>query len=522
MKSTRTEFPSHLKELRTLMPELLSILEKGRQDDWYSFVWLEEIKSIQSTAAINESSSESLDRGMVMRVLVDGENFERSTNILDRASLIEMAKEFRSQLDSKFPTVKNKSYKPTEWSMEDLSTLGSDILNQLEGKPTAATEIHFSPLCEINPFETDILTLKKLATNTRKELLAKSKENVSTNSKFQELGDIKSMARQQVVTNVFVDRAKNMSQTLPITLLYSMGISKTGQTGMTMSGGLGGLELAIHQEENKKEVTLRPLQLALAKKLVPGRYKIISGPDVSGVIAHEAFGHTQEGDTWMKGRSIARDLHNSKTKVGNEQASIMNHPNMFSMEDLTHGTNGSYFFDHEGQLGRPQMILDKGMLSAPMTDLTSALKLNVPRTANGKRESWRRPLMTRQTNTYFTPGDKTLEELIGMVGEGYLAMWASGGMEDPKGGSLTAGTAYLEEIKDGKLTGEIYLGPSGGHVELSDPVFTLLNKIVAKSKSVHEKNVPENKFGGCGKYHKEGVPAGCGGPYILWENINCG
>jgi TldD protein len=224
----------------------------------------------------------------------------------------------------------------------------------------------------------------------------------------------------------------------------------------------------------------------------------------------------------MKGRSIARDLHRKKTKVGNNQASIVNHPNMFSMEDINHGTNGSYFFDHEGQLGRPQTILDKGFLSTPMTDLTAALRLNVPRTANGKRESWRRPLMTRQTNTYFTPGDKTLEELIGMVKDGYLARWASGGMEDPKGGSLTAGTSYLEEIKDGKLTGEIYLGPSGGHVELSDPVFTLLDRIVAKSKSVHKENVPESTFGGCGKYHKEGVAAGCGGPFILWESINCG
>lgn len=504
------------------MPELLTILEKGRKDDWYSFVWLEENKTIGCIAAINESTSEDLDRGMVLRVLVDGENFEKSTNILDRQSLIQMAQDFRAQLDAQFPTVKNKSYQPTAWSEEDLSTLGSDILDQLNGKPNPLSEIHFSPQCEMNPFETDVITLKKLATNARNELLAKSSEHLSTNSKFQELGDIRSIARQQVVTNVFVDRAKNMSQTLPISLLYSMGISKTGQTGVCISGGLGGLELAVHHEEDKKEVTLRPLQLALAKKLTPGRYKIISGPDVTGVIAHEAFGHTQEGDTWMKGRSIARDLHNSKTKVGNEQASIMNHPNMFSMEDLSHGTNGSYFFDHEGQLGRPQMILDKGMLSTPMTDLTASLKLNVPRTANGKRESWRRPLMTRQTNTYFTPGDKTLEELIGMVSEGYLAKWASGGMEDPKGGSLTAGTAYLEEIKNGKLTGEIYLGPSGGHIELSDPVFTLLNKIVAKSKSVHENNIPENKFGGCGKYHKEGVPAGCGGPYILWENINCG
>ena len=522
MKLTRPSFPSHLKELRTLMPDLLEILEGGRKNDWYSFVWLEEDKTISCVSAITESTSEELDRGMVFRVLIDGENFEKSTNILDRQSLVNLAKDFRAELDKAFPTVKTKGYQPIAWENEDRTTLGTDVLEQLPKTLKANTEVHFSPLCEGNPYETEIVALKNRATNMRLELLARSKKYVETNPSFQDLGDIRSIMQQRLRTNIFVDREKNISQTLPISMSYSMGISTTGQIARAISGGLGGLEVTIHSEADKDEVALRPMQLSQAKKLTPGRYKIISGPDVTGVIAHEAFGHTQEGDTWMKGRSIARDLHDNKTKVGNIEASIVNHPNMFSMEEATHGTNGSYFFDHEGQLGRPQTILDKGLLSTPMTDLTASLRLNVPRTANGKRESWRRPLMTRQTNTYFTPGDKTLEELIGMVNDGYLARWASGGMEDPKGGSLTAGTSYLEEIKNGKLTGEIYLGPSGGHVELSDPVFTLLERIVAKTKSVHKDNVPATTFGGCGKYHKEGVPAGCGGPYILWESINCG
>ena len=522
MKGTRTIFPEHLQETRSLMSELLNILENGRTDDWYSFVWLEEKKSLGSVAAVNENTSESLDRGVVLRILVDGQNYEKSTNNLDRESLITMATDFRAEMDKSYMVVKSKSYTPVPWSKEDLSTLGEDITSQLPENLNSKSEVHFSPLCEENPFNTKILTLKKLCSDMRTELLGKSQKLAQENDSYEELAEVRSMGRQEIITHVFVDREKNMSQTLPITLLYSMGMTKTGQVGRCISGGLGGLEVAKHTQSDKEEVTLRPLQLSIAKKLVPGRYQVISGPDVTGVIAHEAFGHTQEGDTWMKGRSIAQDLHLSKTKVGNDQASIMNYPNMFSMEGLSHGTNGSYFFDHEGELGRPQKILDKGMLSSPMTDLTAALRLNVPRTANGKRESWRRPLMTRQTNTYFTPGDKTLVELIGMVSNGYLAKWASGGMEDPKGGSLTAGTSYLEEIKDGKLTGAIFLGPSGGHVELSDPVFTLLDSIIAKSKSVHESDVPENKFGGCGKYHKEGVPAGCGGPYILWDSINCG
>jgi len=522
MSGKRIEFPKHLQKIRTLMPKLLNILEIGHEEEWYSFIWLEELKAINCVAAVNQSSSESMDRGLVLRVLIDGQNFERATNILSEESLITLTRDFRSELEMKFSKTTSKSYRPCSWKDEDRSLLGDDILDQIVGDTTSKTEVHFSPKCQHNPFDSKIEKLSEQCNSTRKEFLKSSKEIVEAHSEYKELADIKSMIRQNIVTHVFVDREKNMSQTLPITLAYTMGMTQTGQTARCISGGLGGLEIAKHSTEDKLEVTKRSLQLANAKKLIPGRYQVISGPDVTGVIAHEAFGHTQEGDTWMKGRSIAKGLHEAKTKVGNEQASIVNHPNMFSMEDFAYGSNGSYFFDHEGQLGRPQQILDKGILSTPMTDLTSSMRLNVPRTANGKRESWRRPLMTRQTNTYFTPGDKTVEELISMVKDGYLARWASGGMEDPKGGSLTAGTAYLEEIKEGKLTGEVYLGPSGGHVELSDPVFTLLDRIIAKSKSTNANDIPENKFGGCGKYHKEGVPAGCGGPYILWESINCG
>jgi predicted Zn-dependent protease len=518
----RPIFPIHLQKTRDLMPQLLETLEKGRENDWYAFVWLEESNNMQYISANTESASESSDRGIVMRIFVDGQNFEKSSNQLDPESLISMAKKFRSEIDSKFLTVVGKGYKPISWNAEKEVGMSNEFISQLKTDLSNKSEVHLSPNCKQNPFDSDIEKLKEIATNTRANLLKITKKNIEENSSFEDLADIKTMIRQNVLTHVFVDREKNMSQVIPTTVSFSMGMTQAGQVARAIAGGLGGLELTELSEEDKIEVTFRSLQLAKAKKLAPGRYKVISGPDVTGVIAHEAFGHTQEGDTWMKGRSIAMDLHHSKTKVGNDQASIINHPDMFSMDDMDHGTNGSYFFDHEGQLARPQTILDKGMLSSPMTDLTSATKLNVPRTANGKRESWRRPLMARQTNTYFTAGDKTVDELIGMVDDGYLARWASGGMEDPKGGSLTAGTSYLEEIKDGKLTGEIYLGPSGGHVELSDPVFTLLDRIVAKSKSAHDDNVPDNKLGGCGKYHKEGVPAGCGGPFILWESITCG
>lgn len=524
----RTTFPQHLEELRGLMPELLQILESGQENNWYAFVWLEEVKTNLAVCARTERTESSLDRGLVFRVRANGVNYEKSTNHLEPSHLKQMAQQFRQELDKSI-TQNSAGYQPLSWNDELVSPLSGEFQEQLPAAPTASDWVHFGVKCEVLPEQTDVEQLKQRATETREEVQERSQAfldqaNASEqkDDPYLPLADVQVMVRQIVKTHLFVDRQKNMSQSLPMTLLYAMAITPTGQATRPISGGLGGLEIAQFTEDQFEEAAVIAHKLSKADKIAPGRYQVITGPDVTGVIAHEAFGHTQEGDTWMKGRSIAQNLKADGVKVGNDQASIMNYGAVLSMDDLNHGTNGSFFFDHEGQLSRPQVILDQGHLSTPMTDLTASIELDVPRTANGKRESWRRPLMTRQTNTYFTPGDKTVEELIGMTQEGFLARYAHGGMEDPKGGSLTAGTSYLEEIKEGKLTGKYLLGPSGGHIELSDPVFELLDRIVAKSKTEHEDEIPENKYGGCGKYHKEVVDAGCGGPFILWENINCG
>ena len=520
----RTVFPNNLQALRTLMPTLLSVLEAGMEQQWYAFVWLEQTTRKGFTAARSESTDHSSDRGMVFRILVEGVHYERSTNQLDEAHLLKTAQAFRDDVARQAPLNATAGYQPTQWSDELALGLDTEFTDQMPESLDATTEMTFGVRCTILPSEKTMTDFSALAKGLRSALLTQADAYLAAHPDlgYQPFADVMVMLRQVLTVNVFVDRNKNMAQVLPTTLLYAQAVTPTGQSSREVSGGMGGFEIAQLDAQSQQELVARGFKLSKAQKLVPGRYPIITGPDVTGVIAHEAFGHTQEGDTWMKGRSIAKNLREDKVRVGNDQASIVNQANVFAMGDHDFGTNGSYFFDHEGALARAQVILDRGELSAPMTDLASALYFNAPRTANGKRETWRRPLMARQTNTYFTAGDTSLEALIGMVDYGFLAPQAAGGMEDPKGGSLTAGSGYLEEIKDGKLTGKLFLGPTGGHVELSDPVFELLDKIVAKTGTNNADNVPENKYGGCGKYHKELVGAGCGGPYILWQNINCG
>ncbi|VGO21569.1 metallopeptidase TldD-related protein [Pontiella sulfatireligans] len=510
-----------------MLGKLVQTLEAGVKKRLYAFATLEDLDQFQSNVSRTETSSITADRGLVLRILAGHRNFEYATNCFDEAVLLKEAETLRKEalayLDQQTaPAV----YTPLGWSEEPLDAFAEPVRAQIlsgGSLPTAQTPVHFGSAYDPSMSE----SLSKTETTQRSRALKEAIEKAGGD----QLASAGTMIRRKVKSRLFVDRTRMMSQSLFSSLYYLYAVTPSGKTVRDIVGGMAGAEAAISIDDAVvAKLVETAVKLENAPHIQPGRYRIISGPDVTGVIAHEAFGHTQEGDTCRLGRSCAPGLRKKGTLVGNEQASIINNAGVFSMGKTPYGVNGTHFFDDEGFIARPQVILDKGVLSSPMNDLISSLvgDINGPaaRQSNGKRESWKRPLMPRQTNTYFTAGDKTLDELAELCGDGFIAEHAHGGMEDPKGMGLTAGTEYLEEVKGGKRTGNLFLGPQGGHVELSDPVPRLLQSIIAKSTieadGTPDQGEPHNKWGGCGKYHKEGVEAGCGGPWILWEGITCG
>jgi len=514
-----------------LLAKLVAALEAGAEDRLYAFAMLEDLDQFQSHVSQTEASSMTTDRGLVLRILAGHRNFEFATNHFDEAFLLQEAAALKAEalayLDAQnHPPV----YTPHGWDDEPLADFAAPVREQIlaaghGARPDAGTPVHFGTAYD--PSISESLSKAESAQRSRdlKEAIAKQGGD--------QLASAGCMLRRKVKSRLFADRTRVMSQSLFSSLYYLYAITPSGKTIRDIVGGMAGAEAGASIDDALIAKLVETAgKLEKAERIQPGRYRIITGPDVTGVIAHEAFGHTQEGDTCRLGRSCAPGLRKKGTRVGNEQASIINNAGVFSMGTTPWGVNGTHFFDDEGFMARPQTILDQGTLSSPMNDLMASLTGDIngpaPRQSNGKRESWQRPLMPRQTNTYFTAGDKTLAELAELCGEGYVAEHAHGGMEDPKGMGLTAGTEYLEEVKNGQRTGKLFLGPQGGHIELSDPVPRLLESIMAKSVISEEDPMnetgsePINKWGGCGKYHKEGVEAGCGGPWILWDGMNCG
>ncbi len=68
------------------------------------------------------------------------------------------------------------------------------------------------------------------------------------------------------------------------------------------------------------------------------------------------------------------------------------------------GAYGSYFFDDEGRMASPTQIVENGIFRRGITDFYSATALDIPRSANGRRQDYSRKAYARMSNTYFEAG----------------------------------------------------------------------------------------------------------------------
>lgn len=235
--------------------------------------------------------------------------------------------------------------------------------------------------------------------------------------------------------------------------------------------------------------------LTLAKPVVPGEYDVITAPSITGLIAHEAFGHGVEMDQFVKDRALAKQY------VGKYVASPV-----CNMRDGAASTlsAASYFFDDDGVLAGDTQIIKDGILVTGISDLASATQLGTTPTGNGRRESARRKAYARMTNTFFEKGNDKLEDMIASIKHGYMLFETNNGMEDPKNWAIQCVAQYGIEIVDGKLT-DNWVSP----VVMSGYVPDLL-----KSISMISDDFEIIGAGHCGKGYKEWVRVSDGGPAL--------
>lgn len=336
---------------------------------------------------------------------------------------------------------------------------------------------------------------------------------ISANVKLDRLDDIKTKGMEKSdnfidfrvsyeevkISKIFLSTSKDLSQAILYTNMSLVAIGRNDK-GLKYDfegiSGLKGYEIIEEAYQKIDKVSNSVIELLDSETIIPGEYEIICDPSVSGLIAHEAFGHGVEMDMFVKERAKGQEYIGKK--IASEKVNMRDG----ARSDIEVGT---YLFDDEGTLGTDTLIIDKSILRSGISDLLSALKLGTTPTGNGRRESYERKAYARMTNTFFEAGENSLDEMIKSVQKGYLLEGYFSGMEDPKNWGIQCVIAKGREILNGKFTGKI-VSP----ITLTGYVPDLLQSIVMVSND----SLELSGNGACGKGHKEWVKTSTGGTYI--------
>ena len=463
-------FSTYLSQSKPLLQKLIQMLSAK-----YTYVSILACDSVGKFIEVSEKEQKIIDhplqeRGFVVRVYNGKYYSEYSFNHLETGNIKDIFNQIVEQLDVKDAIDKSIYLKETNYPLiqeqamkESFSKLNKDK------KYTLQELIHFCKKMVDHTFEEseyvihsscriEYLTISKMFLSSKKEL-----EQVY----FWANGRLSVILNRNDITKTNFESASDV----------------------TITGVLKELDKKAHGLIKDGRALLD------SEKPSAGEYDIITTPDITGIIAHEAFGHGVEMDMFVKNRAKAQQY------LGKRVAS-----EIINMHDgaIPFENSSSYFFDDEGILAQDTLIIKNGILQTGIADALSALKLNITPTGNGKRESYKRKAYTRMTTTYFERGKSNLDDMIATIKKGILVSNAYSGMEDPKNWGMQAIALIGKEIVDGKVTSKVF-----------SPIYMSGNVLdILQSASLTSHDFELFGSGYCCKGYKEKVKTVDGGPYL--------
>ena len=224
-----------------------------------------------------------------------------------------------------------------------------------------------------------------------------------------------------------------------------------------------------------------------------GEKTVILGGMMTGMLAHEAVGHTVEADL-VKGGSVAGHMLNKR--VGSD---------LVNLTDFAHTAFGEraplpVFADDEGTLAVDCPLIENGILVGYMNSRETAEEFGMAPTGNARGFTYSDEPIIRMRNTAVHPGKDKLEDMIASIDDGYYLIDSSNGQADTTG-EFMFGVSQGYEIKNGKL-GKALLDTT-----VSGVAFEML-----KTVDMVGDEVVWSSSGYCGK--KQPMTTGMGGPAL--------
>ena len=316
-----------------------------------------------------------------------------------------------------------------------------------------------------------------------------------------------------LIRNVFMDSTGSLIESkIPlINSLVTLVIDELNPITRYFQTGYTGTYSDLHSklmDKLKDEINILHKVSKNTNKIIPKKYNVVVGSEISGLMAHESVGHPLELDR-VFGREQAQggssyfdknDISNRR-RIGSDKVNIFDDPTIS-------GSYGFYKFDSEGTKASKRKLIDKGIVNSFLMDRSYARKIGMQSNAALRSANAAAEPIIRMANTYVEPDNITFEDLLEQAKEGiYIKSFNEWNINETRENQKYVGLeAYY--IKNGKL-GEL----------IKDPVIEITTKSLWNNVAAVDKNLEFNAAT-CGKGDPmQGIPVFIGGPNMLIEGV---
>ena len=225
----------------------------------------------------------------------------------------------------------------------------------------------------------------------------------------------------------------------------------------------------------------------------PGSYTVVLAPSVTGIFAHECFGHKSESDFMIGDEATKKEWFLGK-KIGPDDLTIL--------ESGLEPGMGYTPYDDEGNAATRTYLIKDGVLTGRLHSAVSAADMGEAVTGNARAINFEFEPIVRMTTTIIENGASSFEELLSGTETGIYVKSINHGSGMS---TFTLAPARAYYIKDGKIDKPVRISV------VSDSVFESLGKLDGIANDL---KVEAFVTGGCGKLEQYPLSVGFGGPHI--------
>ncbi len=398
--------------------------------DWVGLRAVQELATARSLRdeTVPEANSKSLNRGVMVEVLAQGQIGYAATNLWDAASIRQAVQ-----------TAYQQAIATSQWAIHPLTVAArppvvgqyvSPVQKPFDALSPGEINQILAQICRKLNVSDKVVQTQAMATTTERDVWFVSSNGSQIHQHFLNIGTDYSVTAQDGAV-----------------------IQRRSNNGWLARCFQGGLERFLEPDlwERVERIGAQVIELLEAEDCPDVTTNLVLAPDQMLLQIHESIGHPLEIDRILGDeRNYAGGSFIKPADFGDRVygSPLMN----ITFDPTVSGQNASYGFDDIGAPATREYVIKDGILLRGLGSVDSQARAGIPGVACARACSWNRPPIDRMANLNLEPGADSFADLIQTIDHGvYMESNRSWSIDDQRY-KFQFGCEYAKLIENGKFT----------------------------------------------------------------------